>query len=311
MATLLYAGLSTRALAQVTGDGVVVGAANKEEANSILETAARLGLLPDEPRPAGPVSAFELADIIKAAVQNEKRNGSGVLARRAGLLLSELTTQGRESRNEDISEPQPAKPHPFKDMREYYTNLANSVELDPVRASELRKISEKIIASKQYYSDVAKISGIPWYVVGSLHYREASLNFMGHLHNGDPLLMKTVHVPADRPQIAPWPPRRSSLRQIWQISAVDALGELRAKTSKWTIERTCWALEGYNGYGCFDHGINTPYLWNYTNKYSGGGYASDGHYSESYKSKQAGLYSLLLALSEMDEAIKKTFMLES
>jgi len=310
-ASLFYAGMCVRAFAQASPHEVVVSAADREEASAILDAATRLGLLPEEPRAAGPVSALELADLIKAAVQNEKNKSSALLARRAGLLLSELTTQGREQRAEDLTEPQPAKPHPFSKMKEYYTSLAKSVELDPARAPELRKIGERIIASKAYYSEVQKASGIPWYVIGCLHYREASLNFMGHLHNGDPLLMKTVHVPSDRPQIAPWPPQRSSLKQIWQISAIDALGELKARTSKWTIERTCWALEGYNGYGCFDHGINTPYLWNYTNKYSGGGYASDGHYSGSYKSKQAGLYSLLLALSELNVDVKKTFVLET
>ena len=292
-------------------DTRLVSPVDATEASKLIELANKLGLMPNEPRAAGPLSELELADIVAAAVRMERRKEDATLARRAGLLLSQLNARTRESRDDDSAEPQPAATHPFPSMKQYYGGLARSAAVDPSHADLLRSVASRIIAQKARYAEVQALSGVPWYIIGCLHYREASLNFMGHLHNGDPLLMKTIQVPTDRPDINPWPPLNQSLQQIWRTSALDALRELRAKTSKWSIQRSCWALESYNGFGCYDHGLNTPYLWNYTNKYSIGGYGSDGHYSASYKSKQAGLYSLLLLLSDLNDEVKTSFVLEA
>ena len=40
---------------------------------------------------------------------------------------------------------------------------------------------------------------IPWWFVAVIHDLEASRNFNAHLHNGDPLTHRTVHVPKNRP----------------------------------------------------------------------------------------------------------------
>jgi lysozyme family protein len=40
---------------------------------------------------------------------------------------------------------------------------------------------------------------VPWYLVGIIHYRECSLYFSRHLHNGEPLTERTRRVPAGRP----------------------------------------------------------------------------------------------------------------
>ena len=146
-------------------------------------------------------------------------------------------------------------------------------------------------------------------MIGALHYREANLNFLGHLHNGDNLLMLTVHVPPNRPKKRPWPPLGETLRQTWADSAVDALREF-PKYSTWSLQKVCFAMESYNGFGCYYHDINTPYLWNYANRYSSGGYKSDGNYVASYISKQAGLFTVLLGLKEVAGDLGSAFVLE-
>ena len=56
---------------------------------------------------------------------------------------------------------------------------------------------------KARYAAVGKPFGIPWHVVGIIHMLEAAANFTTHLHNGDPLTARTVHVPAGRPARQP------------------------------------------------------------------------------------------------------------
>ena len=57
---------------------------------------------------------------------------------------------------------------------------------------------------------------IPWYVIGFIHKMESDMNFGTHLHNGDPLTARTVHVPTGRP-VNGNPPF------TWEDSAADAL----------------------------------------------------------------------------------------
>jgi lysozyme family protein len=59
-----------------------------------------------------------------------------------------------------------------------------------------------------------------------------------------------VHVPAKRPP-SPWPPSGvTDPRELWRLSAKDVVRGLAAMTSKWTLQRTCYAFETYNGFGC-------------------------------------------------------------
>jgi lysozyme family protein len=289
------------------------------QANRVLALANKLGVLPNEPRAAGPLSEMELADIVNAAVAQSADKEKEILAGKAGLLLSDLTIRQKESRDEDPTEPAPAAVRRPSDLKSHYENLANGAVIDEIHRNELLGVARRIAMNRPQYEEVATPSGIPWYIIGCLHYREANLNFMGHLHNGDPLLMKTVNVPPDRPNITPWPPQGKTLRQTWALSALDALTDIQKilknwneeSLRKWSVQGTCFILESYNGFGCYNHGIATPYLWNYTNRYTAGGYGSDGHYSSIYKSKQAGLYSVLLALCEISEDVKTNFVLNA
>jgi lysozyme family protein len=62
---------------------------------------------------------------------------------------------------------------------------------------------------------------------------------MGHLHNGDPLLIQTVHVPAKRPP-KPWlPDGIRDPKELWKISAKDALALLKRKVPDWSIAGMC------------------------------------------------------------------------
>ena len=281
---------------------------------AVLHDAQRQGLGPSGPQAAGALDPLDLADIIdRALVRNSP--AANQLAKQTGSVLSALNSRIRDTR--DVAGPGepvaagPLPPTSLPDLKAYYTNLCKTAAVDAHFKSQLTRIANTISLNKQKYLDVENKTGVPWYVIGGLHYREANLNFMGHLHNGDYLLELTHDVPKDRPSLRPWPPANETLQQIWVDSAIDALRNVKSWVPTWTEQATCYAMEKYNGFGCYYHGINTPYLWNFTNLYKQGGYDADGHYVPSYVSKQAGLYSVLLALESVAGQLAPPFTLET
>jgi lysozyme family protein len=67
-------------------------------------------------------------------------------------------------------------------------------------------------------------------------------NFNRHLHNGDPLTSRTVHVPAGRPKSGTPP-------FTWEQSAVDALAyDGLTQVTDWSIEHVAYVFENFNGW---------------------------------------------------------------
>lgn len=114
--------------------------------------------------------------------------------------------------------------------------------------------------------------------------------FTGHLHNGDPLSARTVQVPPGRPQV--WNPPND-----WNSSAVDAItGAGHAGQSDWSLARTLYRFEAYNGFGYHSRGIFSPYLWSFSNHYTKGKYVADGTYTPTAVSRQCGAAVMLRTL---------------
>jgi lysozyme family protein len=310
MAAIL--GSSRTAWSQLS-PGNTSGTAAYRELQGVLARAIDLKVLTG-PRPAGQASALDLAEIVSQALATNDDDAAN-LAAQAGLLLSELTRDQRDGIDFVITDPVPAAPKYSYDgpdqhdqlrrsLKSQYADLFKKAEVAQAARGELQRAVAIITSqrAKDQYLQAQGATGVPWYVVGALHYREANLNFMGHLHNGDPLLMQTVHVPAKKPP-KPWvPPDVSDPRQLWLLSAKDALLQLSdlMKNKDWTVQRMCYGFELYNGFGCRDHGINSPYLWNYTNLYSGGGFPRDHVFDAHYRSRQAGVIAIILAIREKD-----------
>lgn len=146
------------------------------------------------------------------------------------------------------------------------------------------------LANKIRYQVVERQTRVPWAVVAVIHCREASFNFKAHLHNGDPLSARTVHVPAGRP-FTGVPPF------TWEASAVDALvyDHFAGKTD-WSISTTLDRLEAYNGVGYRKRGLPSPYLWAGTDQYVSGKYVEDGIFSASTVDQQPGCAGILKLL---------------
>lgn len=151
---------------------------------------------------------------------------------------------------------------------------------------------KRIKANKARYMLIERATDVPWQVVGVIHALECGLDFGRHLHNGDPLTMRTVRVPRGRPKYGK-PPFK------WEESAIDSLAfDKLAWLDSWSLEETLDRLERYNGLGYRKYHPETksPYLWSGTQHYVKGKYASDGKYDSNLVSKQVGAAVLLKLL---------------
>ena len=150
--------------------------------------------------------------------------------------------------------------------------------------------------SRVRYQSVSDDTGVPWYFIAVCHALESSFNFRAHLHNGDfPLSARTRQVPAGRP--SRWLPPSD-----WESSARDALRLLGFAGQKdWSVERTLYRLEAYNGFGYRPYSVATPYLWSFSNHYSSGKYVADRKWSATAKSQQCGAAVMLRLLTDAGE----------
>lgn len=179
-------------------------------------------------------------------------------------------------------------------LRSDYQNLFDKCTINPGRLNSVDAIIAKIKANKSRYEKVATPLSIPWYFIAVIHSMECGLDFNRHLHNGDLLTAKTIHVPAGRP-IEGNPPF------TWEASATDALTFEKIHLLRdWTIPAILFFLEGYNGFGYrLYHGeVNTPYLWSFSNNYTSGKYGSDGKWNPVLQSSQCGAAVILKRMQE-------------
>lgn len=177
-----------------------------------------------------------------------------------------------------------------------YSSLLQAATIRPERKAEVMTLARKMADGDHWprYKAVAAAVGCPALLVALIHAMESGLSFSRHLHNGDPLTARTVHVPEGRP-IAGHPPFS------WEESAVDAL-RLHGLDDwrDWSRPGLAYILERYNGWGYrrFHSDVPSPYLWSFTTAYTAGKYVADGHFDPQAVSKQAGAMALLMGLEQ-------------
>ena len=186
----------------------------------------------------------------------------------------------------------------FESLNADYFRLWQGMKVHDDKIQVIDKVVKRLASNKSRYQAVTQATTVPWFVVAALHEREASGNFLCHLHNGDPLSARTRHVPSGRPPPPANPPF------TWEQSACDALAlDGLSKVASWSIERACYEIELYNGFGYRRHGINSPYLWSFSNNYTAGKYVADGQWSATAVDAQCGVMPLLSRLMATDSSI--------
>ena len=165
------------------------------------------------------------------------------------------------------------------------------------RSTEINAQAAKIAAKRSRYEAVSKATGVPWDVIGVIHYRESSGDFAGVLHNGQKIIgtgKKTTIVPKGRGPFT-----------SWEEAAYDALVDCApwaGRNKDWSVGGTLDLLERYNGLGYRNKGLPSPYLWAGTDQYVKGKYVADGKYDPNHVDKQLGVAPILMRLRDMQEA---------
>lgn len=182
-------------------------------------------------------------------------------------------------------------------LREEYEKLFAACVVNEKMQTTIDLTAKRLALSKERYNGVAKAANqeMPWWFVACLHHMECNGSFDKHLHNGDPLNVRTTHVPAGRPPGQPgW---------LWESSAHDALVEVKHYnlTSDWSVGHILYMFEGYNGYGYrqYHPTVLSPYLWSYTNQYSKGKYVADGKWDGNAVSRQIGVAAVLKRMFQL------------
>lgn len=304
---VLASGLPLEALAQGSDATLETAAAPWRRLNGLIGRAQALGL--SAPRmSAGVVTgSSDFGSVMPAVVDFIKGVDRGPKGRAASIdvetVLDEATDLAIEVSRADHPPssltrsllPPTAKAPSFDDVRkEYETSFANAKILDKHR-SNINWCVKQILDNKDKYLEVEDACCTPWFAVAIIHGMECSFNFRQHLHNGDNLKKKTWQVPAGRPD--PWNPPND-----WNSSAIDALRVDRMTgLTDWSLARTLFRWEGYNGWGTRGRGVKTPYLWSFSDQYSKGKYVADGKWDSSAVSQQCGAAVMLKVLVEKGE----------
>jgi lysozyme family protein len=185
-----------------------------------------------------------------------------------------------------------SQPNPT--IRAEYRKLFDTLEIRAERARAVDKLCARALALVPVYEPVSRSTGVPWYFIAAVHLRESTFK-IAHLHNGDPLSARTVHVPAGRPK-TPEPP------YTFEQSAEDALRLKKLhQWQDWSLTGTLYQLERYNGLGYRRLGKPSPYLWSFSHHYQHGKYIADGQYSDTAIDAQCGSTTFLRRLVEQQQ----------
>jgi lysozyme family protein len=180
-----------------------------------------------------------------------------------------------------------------------YARLWRTMSIVPARLGIADAAARRLIKDRPRYAAVSAATAAPAALIMVIHERESGGRFDRHLHNGDPLTARTVHVPAGRPEEGAPP-------FTWEESAADALRCQKLDgiaPADWTIARACLALESYNGFGYRRRGLRSPYLWAGTNHQQPGKYVADGRFDPAATDRQLGACAVLARLIALDPGL--------
>jgi len=187
-----------------------------------------------------------------------------------------------------------------QELRIEYQMLFNTCRIRDDKQDTIDQIVANLESNRNRYLEAGQPLGIPWYFIAVIHNMESSCNFERHLHNGDPLTARTIHVPQGRPSSGTPP-------FTWEESATDALKYQNLdEWNDWSLPGLLYKLEEYNGWGyrLYHSHVLSPYLWSFSYHYRSGKYTADGRWSESAISRQAGAAVLLRRMTEKDSFLQ-------
>lgn len=178
----------------------------------------------------------------------------------------------------------------------------------PNREAEATKAVARLLEEKAQfrYRAVEAATGVPWFVVAIIAYRESDADFSKQLGQGDPLDRISIHVPKGRGPYLDHPTDGPG-HDAWHRCAVDTLQNTPPYTARWkdwTAGGTLTILILYNGIGYEKyHHEPSPYDWGGTSIQQIGKYTSDGQFNPGVWDTQLGCAALLKKMMELGASV--------
>lgn len=192
-----------------------------------------------------------------------------------------------------------AKAPSLEQRKSEYIKQWSTMKVLPERVAAVDAAARKLLANKSRYLAVSKVTRVPYFIIAAIHMREASGSFAGIMHNGQKIIgtgQKTTLVPKGRGPFS-----------SWEDAAIDALmmpPHALQNVPSWPIERICYELEKWNGWGYWYRGDHSSaYLWAGTIIDNGGKFVADGVWSASAQDQQQGAMAIIKRLSELDPSV--------
>jgi lysozyme family protein len=156
------------------------------------------------------------------------------------------------------------------DYKNHLVDLFETCVIRPERKDDVKWYADKCLARKQSYEAVAIPLDIPWYVIAIIHAMEASFSWYKWLANGNPLTGPCTDVPIGLG-------KGESFPISWERAAtLSAQYDGLDKITDWSLGNLLYRVMCFNGTGYIAKGIETPYLWSFSNHYTKGKYVKDG-----------------------------------
>ena len=170
-----------------------------------------------------------------------------------------------------------------------YLNLWQRCVVNPDSSSQIDAAVKRIKSHEALYQQAVAGTKIPWFCVGIIDEMECGCDQTKHIHNGDPLMKRTVQVPAGRPTSGDGPfTKLESITDWIQLKHWNQWHD-------WDVASILFRFEANNGFAYRNYRVNTPYLWSGSNLYTAGKFIKDRVYSKTAISKQIGAALLLKA----------------
>lgn len=189
----------------------------------------------------------------------------------------------------------------FVQYKDAYVHNWNNLAIRQNRLPEINHTCGIILRNKPRYVKCTHLTGVPWWFIALQHYRESDFDFNTYLGNGQSLHHRTTIVPAGR---GPWDRFEDGVFDAEKIEAF--VGAVN-----WSLARSSYRIEGFNGFGYHAHGVNSPYLYGGSRLYGppearGGKYVGDHDFSSSAVDSQLGTLTILKRLIILDDSISFT-----
>lgn len=184
---------------------------------------------------------------------------------------------------------------------EWYRAAYKEMEFDKGYENAIHGDTQTVLRGKARYLKIQDATKIPWWIIGGIHFKEASCDFKAVLHNGERIIgtkRKTTLVPAGR---GPF--------DTWEEAAIDAVigkrwEKIRAGASD--VGEILYAVERFNGTGYISgagKAETSPYLWARTSINDDfGKYVRDGVYDPmATTQKTTGFAAIMKELERFGE----------